>query len=275
MKVVNTPGCPAMRAVTGLLLLLVIAALTGCTAAIQESDAPGAGSSAGSWSVLAPGLERRDLVHADRAWRMALVRANPAQVQFRMHYRRGDPLTLRGWGAALPEAHAIVNGGFFDELDRALGLVVSDGVAFGNSYVGFGGMLQVDASGVRVRSLVAEPYQGEALQQALQAFPMLIDQGQLIVPEQGGFDTASRRTWIGQDRSGRILVGVVPAFITFADLQSWIAASDLDVWAAFALDGGRSSGMIIRRSGGAEEVIAAFDALPSVLAVYPAPQTGS
>ena len=162
---------------------------------------------------------------------------------------------------ASPEAALIVNGGFFDEADRALGLVISDGQASGQSFSGFGGMLQVDGAGTRVRSLVGEPYAGEPLFQAVQAFPMLIEAGGVPAPQGDGFREVSRRTVVAQDRAGRILFIAVPgSFVSFADLQAWLLASDLDLWAAFALDGGRSTGLYI--GGAADEMYPALDQLP-------------
>ena len=137
----------------------------------------------------------------------------------------------------------------------------------GGTVVGFGGMLQVDASGARVRSLVSSPYQGERLWQAVQAFPVLIEHGGVLAPQGDGFDERSRRTWIGQDRAGRVILGVTHNLITLAGLQAWLLASDLDLEVAFALDGGRSTGMVIQTPSH-QESYPAFDRLPSVVVVY-------
>lgn len=220
------------------------------------------------WRTVANGIERRDHDVArpgDRA--MHMVRLDPAQVTFRVHYSPGAPLTLAGWVDILPNAAVIVNGAFFDENDRALGLIVSDGQVHGVSFVDFGGMFQVDAAGERVRSLVGEPYHGEGLTQAVQGFPMLIEAGGVLARQGDGFDRASWRTWIGQDRAGRILIGVTHQMISLADLQTWLLTSDLDLYIAFGLDGGRSAGLLLNLPG-RDEVYPALDRLPSVIAVY-------
>ncbi len=267
-----------------LAVLLLAATLLGCTLARATSEMPPLAPSAlaptptpapsvtpdTGWQPVAPGIERRhDRVRLDSGAQFTaiLARMDPAQVALRVHYSPGAPLRLDEWRARLPEAALIVNGGFFDEADRALGLVISDGQASGQSFSGFGGMLQVDGAGTRVRSLVGEPYAGEPLFQAVQAFPMLIEAGGVPAPQGDGFREVSRRTVVAQDRAGRILFIAVPgSFVSFADLQAWLLASDLDLWAAFALDGGRSTGLYI--GGAADEMYPALDQLPTVIAAY-------
>ncbi len=223
-----------------------------------------------SWMAIAPGIEVREMALPVASLlargTMVVVRLDPATVTMRVHYTPGEAHSLAEWQETLPEARIIVNGGFFDEADRALGLLVSDGQVYGQSFVGFGVMLQGDGVGVRVRSLVTEPYQGEWLWQAVQAFPLLIEGGALAA--QGpGFDERSRRTWVGQDRFGRILFGETHNLIGLAALQAWLLAADLDLTIAFALDGGRSTGLIIRTPA-YQRTLPSFDRLPSVIALY-------
>ncbi len=255
--------------------LAAAGALLGCNMArVDDSpgdDPPASSAPSSGWTAIAPGIERREMAlsvaSASVQGAALLVRVGPAVARFAVQYSPGAARTLDEWQQALPEAQVIVNGAFFDEADRALGLIVSDGQAYGQSFVGFGGMLQVDASGARVRSLVSSPYQGESLWQAVQAFPMLIEHGGVLAPQSDGFDQRSRRTWIGQDRAGRIILGVTHTLIALADLQAWLLASDLDLEVAFALDGGRSTGMVIQTPSH-QESIPAFDRLPSVVVVY-------
>ena len=250
--------------------------LLGCNLARVDGpsaiDPPAPGTVVSSWTAIAPGIERREMVlpvaSASAQGTALVVRADPTLAALRVHYSPGAARSLGEWQRALPDAGVIVNGAFFDEADRALGLIVSDGQPYGQSFIGFGGMLEVDAAGARVRSLVSSPYQGEPLWQAVQAFPMLIEQGGVLAPQGDGFDQRSRRTWIGQDRVGRIIFGVTHNLITLADLQAWLLASDLDLAAAFALDGGRSTGLVIQTLSH-QENYPALDRLPSVVALYP------
>jgi hypothetical protein len=251
-------------------LVLFGCTLTRVTDSVTLSP-PATSTPVSAWQSIAPGIERRDVdlrLSGGRRARAAVLRFDPTEVTFRVHYNPDDPHTITGWHDRLPQAAVILNGGFFDETHRALGLLVSDGQIFGQSFVGFGGMLQVSTFGVRVRSLVGEPYQGELLIQAVQAFPMLIEAGGVLAPQGDGFDRRSRRTLIAQDRQGRILVAVILYdMVSLADLQDWLITSDLDVYIAMGLDGGKSSGLIVSVPGHSE-THPNLDEVPSVIAVY-------
>jgi hypothetical protein len=249
--------------------------LFGCTLTrVTDSvtpPPPATSAPASDWQIIAPGIERRDIdlrLSGARHARAVVLRLDPALVAFRVHYSPDDPHSITGWRDTLPQAAVILNASFFDETHRALGLVVSDGQVFGQSFVGFGGMFQVSTSGARVRSLVGEPYLGDTPIQAVQAFPMLIEAGGVLAPQGDGFDRRSRRTLIAQDGQGRVLVAVIPYdMVSLADLQSWLITSDLNITIALGLDGGKSSGLIVSVPGHSE-TYPNLDEVPSVIAVY-------
>jgi hypothetical protein len=117
-------------------------------------------------------LERRTYTPPDQPFgEIVAVRIDPAYYTFRVHYRPGAPLTIYQWRDLLPAAAALVNANFFDSNYEALGLLVADGVAYGQSYQGFGAMFTVQNGIVRVRSNILEPYYGESLEQAA-GYPM-------------------------------------------------------------------------------------------------------
>lgn len=268
------------RGITMLRLLILamgLCALVGCNLARATetiSITPDIPRSTGAgWQTIAPGLEERwmDIERDDgRLARAILLRIDPAWVTFRVHYTAGGAYSISAWGARLPDALGIVNGSFFDQHDRALGLLVSDGQIYGQSFEGFGGMFQVEASGrVRVRSLVSQPYAEETLIQAVQAFPVLVEAGGIRAPQDGGFDRRARRSFVAQDNAGHIILGVIPyTLLSLAELQTWLLTSDLAVQLAVGLDGGRSTGMVINAPGSVE-TYASLDKVPTVIAVYP------
>ncbi len=272
--ILHSSGSMPRRAIVlaGCLMLLGcnLARVTGDATWTPPASTPRPAEAEG-WKTLAPGMERRDMTVQTGALKTeaVVIRLDPSVVVLRVHYRPGDPQLLDEWQAQLPDADLIVNGAFFDETDHALGLIINDGTAMGQTLSGFGGMLQVDtAGGTRVRSLVGEPYGGEGLQQAVQGFPMLIEAGGVMAPQGDGFDERSRRTAVGQDRTGRILFISIPyGFVSLAELQDWLMSSGLDLNIAFGLDGGRSTGMLIHVPGN-EEAFPAMDTLPSVVAAY-------
>jgi len=213
--------------------------------AIPEPDDTG-------WQSLGTGIElRRLLVELNGASnRLWLARVDPARVRFRVLYDPANPRPVAEWFAAAKPLLA-VNAGYFTEDSRATGLVISDGVRSGQSYVGFGGMFAVRADRVEVRWLVARPYNpAEPLRQAVQAFPILVHSGgQPGVMDDDG--KLARRTVVGQDRRGRIVFVVSPdLFFTLKSLSAFLAASDLGLDTALNLDGGTSSGMMIAGPAG-------------------------
>lgn len=253
------------------LLLFVSATLLACTA---PTPTPAPADSADGWTSLATGVEFRveRVTPADsRAFDMHILRVYPAFVQFKVSYRPQSPLSFTDWQAALPDALAFVNANFFDEYDRAIGLVIADGVSYGYSLVDFGGMFQVESlDSMRLRYLVTEPYQGEGYQQAIQSFPMLLSGGQPT--RQGdGFNSPARRSAIAQDTSGRIVLfstGLLGE-ISFADLQTWLANHPtLAIESALALDGGRSAMLYATNANGSPVTVSSFDTVPVVLGVY-------
>lgn len=262
-------------ALSGLLLLAPGCTLTRATIpppTPTPTSAPTPVSGDG-WETVRPGIEQRTARVPGQGpfgAQAMIVRVDPALATFQVAYRPGDPLSLSEWRAALPGAAVIVNGGFFDEFNRALGLVVSEGQAYGQSFSGFGGMFQVTEAGPRVRSLVSEPYLGEPLWHAVQSFPMLIEAGGVLAPRGDGFDVPARRTIIAQDGAGRILLIVTPlSEVSFSAAQDWLLSADLDVRIALALDGGRSTGLALDHVEGPDDLYPAFDRLPSVIAVFP------
>lgn len=221
------------------------------------------------WQSIGPGVEYRELKieQGDRSDRLRIARIDPAQTRFRVLYDPDRPRRVSEW---LSESNALaaVNGNFFDPQNHALGLVIQDGQRRdGVVYQGFGGMLAVSGDEVRVRWNGQEPYNGEPLNYALQNFPMLVLPGgspNLEIDDNG---RASPRTAAGQDRLGRIIFVVSPApTFTLTEFSRWLAASDLDLNVALNLDGGTSSGLVLRsgnRNLGADSWIG----VPNVIVV--------
>ncbi len=256
-------------------LLAAASLLSGCnlSTAISTAAPPAVVSSeptASAWTTLAAGLEQRlyNPQPDNPLAQLYVLRIDPARYIFRAHYRPGNPQTLSAWRLALPDAAVIVNGNFFDESDQALGLVVADGVPYGSSFQGFGGLFQVQNGQPRVRSTIREPYDGsEVLEQAVQAFPMLVLDGTATYERED--NDISRRTIIAQDRQGRVLLMVTPLVgLSLPALSAYLPTTDMALSAALNLDGGRST-MLSLQAGSASYTLRSFDTVPTVLAIYP------
>lgn len=218
------------------------------------------------WDEIMPGMaQRRTSIPQTLAF-LEAVRIDPTQYQFRVHYQPRQPLTLQQWRERLPAALLIVNTNFFSQDYTALGLLVSDGVLYSGSYVGRGGTFAVENGVPRVFSTMREPYRGQAFEQAVQAFPMLVLDGEQAYFDRNQRETAPRSA-IGQDEQGNIIVMVTRGLgVSLEGLSTYLSSADLGLRQAFNLDGGGSTMLYLAATGLS---VPSFDAVPAVLAIYP------
>jgi len=221
------------------------------------------------WQLLKPGLERRIINLFDNDGRrkesLYLLRLEPALFRFSIGYHPGLPLGLNDWQRET-EALIVINGGFFTLENTATGLIIVDGQVSGTSYQGFGGMLAISENGPEIRWLVEKPYEpSEPLLHALQSFPMLVKPGETTGYSDVG-DLPSRRTVVAQDVNGRFLFILAPwGSFTLHQLSQFLLESDLELEIALNLDGGSSTGLILREPA---EGIPAFSVLPAVILIH-------
>lgn len=228
-------------------------------------------STVNTWNKVAPGVDVRS-----ETWQspstagvsdtVSIVRFDPHYVKVSVAYQPDKPLSMQQWEQ---QEHpiALINGGYFDGLDHATALVVSNGQVSGTSYQGFGGMLAVDAQGhVHLRSLRDEPYDpSEGLTQATQCTPMLI-----LNKKRTQFDSdnkASPRSVVALDNQNRLLFIASPGLaFTLDDMATLLEKSDLGLVTALNLDGGSSTGLYV--DGGSRSIsIDSYVNLPLVIVV--------
>lgn len=224
------------------------------------------------WTLVQPGLERRVIpvsnnqnqqVESLYVWRLD-------QKYFRMDVAYDEtPKSLEAWQRDT-NAAMVVNGGFYsieNEKYFPNGLTIVNGQASGRSF-NYGGMLAIREDRAELRWLVQRPYNtSEGLQAGLQSFPILVQPGGELGfgPERENHASA-RRTVIGQDRAGRILLMVAPqGYFTLHQLSAYLTESDLDLDIAINLDGGGSTGILVANP---PEIISPTRLIPFVILVY-------
>ncbi|MCP4419939.1 MAG: phosphodiester glycosidase family protein [Chloroflexi bacterium] len=221
------------------------------------------------WELLHSGLERRTIRLLDENGRQTeqlyLLRIEPTLYDFDIAYSPGQPKLLTTWQQETG-ALVVVNGGFFTPEFVATGLVVVDGQPSGSSYTGFGGMVAILDGGVEVRSLQERPYSpNEPLQAALQAFPMLLLNGEAAYQKED--NDPARRTVVGVDENGRILLILASwGSFTLAEFSNYLETADFGLVTALNLDGGTSSGLILADP---TESVPAFISVPNVITISP------
>jgi hypothetical protein len=224
------------------------------------------------WTLLQPGLERREIpvfdsqnqqVESLYIWRLD-------QDYFKLDVAYDDsPKSLEAWQRET-NATMVVNGGFYSIANEKYfpdGLTIVGGQASGRSF-NHGGMLAIREDRAELRWLIQRPYNAsDGLQAGLQSFPILVQPGGELGfgPERENHASA-RRTVIGQDRAGRILLMVAPqGFFTLHQLSAYLTESDLDLDIAINLDGGGSTGILVADP---PEAISPTRLIPFVILVY-------
>jgi exopolysaccharide biosynthesis protein len=225
------------------------------------------------WEIIRPGLERRRINLLDDSGQtieaLYILRIDPDFYQFKVAYQ-AQAMTLSDWSLAT-NALILVNGGYY-RLDGdtyvPTGLTIVDGKAIGSSYGDFAGMLAITDSGPELRWMAEKPYQpSEPIRYGLQSFPILIKPGgEMGFPVQYEDNIQARRTVIGQDQDGQILLLVTSRGVfTLHKLSLYLSQSDFDLDIAINLDGGPSSGILLVDP---YEEIPPFSLLPVVITVY-------
>lgn len=225
----------------------------------------------GRWRTLAPAIELMLLQgRSNGADELLMVaRVDLRRAALRVLYDPQAPRTTRDWQLAVG-ADLVINGGFFDEANRATGLLIADGRAFGRSYRGFGGMFVLREGKPSLQWLRTHPYRFDpAIEQAVQGFPMLVVDAQRV---EGISDNGqrNRRSFIALDRGGYVLLGVTQmAQWTLTDLADFLAtSSELRVAHALNLDGGGSSGLWIDSALDDGGSMNSFEPVPAVIAIF-------
>lgn len=218
------------------------------------------------WEEIDTGLSWRTITPENNTFaQMRVLKIDPQQYDFRAVYQPQNPLTLSEWQAQLPDAIAIINANFFDPNNQALGIVVSDGLRHGIPFRNTGGTFVVENGEPIIYSNQPQPYNGNNIQQAIEGFPMLVQNGQAAY-----FDNrqsrATRRTLIAKDTQGNVLIMATPFLgLSLAELSAYLPTTDLNIVTALNLDGGGSTMMSVQPE---DYAITSFDPVPTVLAIY-------
>ncbi len=205
---------------------------------------PTAASGRLDWQAAGDGFDVAELpvlVDGTEVDRILLSRIDPARYRFRVVSRPAGDRTIGDWMADTG-AVAAVNGSYFALDGRPDTPVLSDGDPLGpQQYSATHGAFVAGETGARLSDLTGTSWTSAftGARDAMVSYPMLI-----------GADGASRaghtdavqlanRTFLAQDRSGRILLGTTTdAFFSLARLADFLRSAPLDLALALNLDGG-------------------------------------
>jgi hypothetical protein len=195
-----------------------------------------------AWTLQRPGFEVGELpilVDGRAVDRLLLARIDPALWRFSVHTApAGDhdlDLWMRELGAAL-----VVNGSYFGLKGQPDTPLLSEGVAYGPSdYQSSHGAFVASADSAGVVDLKDKDWRRAfaGKDNAMVSYPLLVDESgkSRATPSQW----LAGRSFVGQDRAGRILIGTTAdAFLSLDRFANLIRAAPLDLALALNLDGG-------------------------------------
>jgi len=220
-----------MRWLAGFLILLIAAAWWGVPRYVQPR--------ARAWQVVAPGVEMRVLKTEHGS--VTALRAAPNRIRIVGGGRSAERLDVAQWRRRAG-ALAAVNGGFFDDKDRAIGLRIARGRKVSPLHRGDWGVFYVLDNRARIRH-TRDFKMNEDIAEAVQCGPRLVVDGRVVKLK----DQWARRTALGIQRDGRVILAVANDAWSLRDWAAlWLSPNGLNCPSALGLDGGPSTQLSIQ-----------------------------
>lgn len=210
--------------------------------ALQE-DVPPAHAEPPDWQEVAPGFAvaempvRAGTILVDR---LLLARIDPARFRLVVRNAPAGDHGSQDWLQALG-ATLVVNGSYYDERGAADTPTVSDGRSLGPAtYVARHGAFVASAGTAGIVELRDGNWR-EALaggSEGFVSYPLLLARDGTS-PTQGDPHWLANRSFVAEDRQGRILIGTTEdAFFSLPRLAAFLRSAPLDLAIALNLDGG-------------------------------------
>jgi hypothetical protein len=192
------------------------------------------------WTTLAPGFEAGELpayaegIEVDR---VLLARVDPRRFRFVVRNQPAGDRNLDAWMKALCPA-LVVNGSYYARDGKPDTPIVSDGHPLGpTSYVARQGAFVSSERATGIADLAHADWQDafKGARDAMVSYPLLVGSDHAPKPSQW----LANRSFVAQDRSGRILIGTTKgAYFSLDRLAAFLRTAPLDLKLALNLDGG-------------------------------------
>ena len=215
---------------------LVLSAVLMLCSAVAHAGEPAL------WVSRAPGFETSEVgldVFSLNLAKLYLERIDPAKWNFRVKTDPSGAHDLRDWMAETG-ATLVVNGSYYAPNKQPVTPVSSDGkLVAPKRYVTRNGAFLASnksAAVVNLRGLSwQQAFAGRS--NALVSFPLLMVNG--VAVKLGGSTRPANRSFIAQDKAGRIVIGTTSlAPVSLQDFATLLAGLKLDLVTAVNLDGG-------------------------------------
>lgn len=218
------------------------------------------------WKEIEPGFEVAEWpvrVEGREVDRIALNRIDPARFRFLVRNAADGTMGIDEWEQALPDAVLIVNGSYYDLKGKPATPFISEGTTLGpRRYNARAGAFVAGNTTAGIRDLSQQDWQAAfaGATNAMVSYPLLLgNDGQTHVAVKSRW--LANRTFVGQDRLGRILIGTTQeAFFSLQRLAEFLQSSPLDLVVALNLDGGPIACQSVRLSGFRRKLYAHWEA---------------
>jgi len=236
------------------LLIILITSLSGCSVEVIEQEDQNTAETTfekskveySDWTQIDIGLNIKQFL-ADTQNTITVLRIDKNQYQWALAQDIKNPRIVSQWQEKL-RAEIVINGSYFDENNNATGFLMIEKEKFGNLSLngknGYTGMLLIKDNQPELRYLPKENYKNEKVDFALQTFPTLIYNNKSLITEDSG--KTARRTVLAQAKDGKTYIIISESFISLYKLAKWLENSELDINIAINLDGGPSTGLIVK-----------------------------
>lgn len=208
------------------------------------------------WREFEPGFEVTEMpvmLPGGEVDRILLNRIDPKRFRFVVRSAPEGDKGLDEWERALPSAVLIVNGSYFGLKGKPDTPFISEGEQLGpRQYEARAGAFVAREDGsAGLRDLTRAKWQDAmaGARNAMVSYPLLVgEDGQTHVNVKSRW--LANRTFVAQDRSGRILVGTTrEAFFSLDRLANFLKDAPLDLTLALNLDGGPIACQSVRLHG--------------------------
>ena len=235
-------------------LIFICILLTSCTVDVNTDEVQVStelkdisAPSYNTWQKVGQGLEMKQFNVGEQNL-VSVVRVDSEKAKWAIGQDVNNPQMVSSWQEKL-NADLVINGGYFDETNNSTGLLVVNKRQFGNLTTngrnGYTGMLLIKDGKPELRYLPQNNFsEKEKIDFGLQTFPTLINQGKNLIAQDSG--KTARRTVLAQDKNGQIYIVISEFFISLFQLSDWLVNSELKPQIAINLDGGPSTGLIIK-----------------------------
>jgi uncharacterized protein YigE (DUF2233 family) len=220
------------------------------------------------WQEVGVGMELRTLEYTYNSskYHFQVEKIDPTQTNIHLSYFQ-EGKTLRSWAEEVNNG-LVVNAGFFKENNEPVGLLFTDAIRRDQHRIKpeGTGLLSMHAGEIKILDLSAVdvPEPGN-LTDALQSYPMLISNGQIVVGET--LTSQDRRTAIGMDTSGNVYIFTAEyPHLGLYEFATILKESPLQLSEVLNLDGGGSTGLVIKTPKHSQ-VIDSLTTVPTVLIV--------